>query len=330
MQASSIALIYLSMSNTSKLNQYIKEGVGVTILSVVVNILLSSAKIFLGSLIQSGALFADGLHSLVDLSTDIAVLFGFKMASKPEDENHPYGHHKFVSLSNFLIGLIIIFFSLLLVYTSYRDLFLSHPYLVSPTWLALFVALASVIFKEALYWWTRFYAKKHNSKILMANAIHHRLDSFTSILALIALSAIFFGGQEWGFLDKIVGLGMGAYIAFEGIKIIVSASRDLLDEAPDQKVINDLREHILSTPGALAYHHFRVRRIGDLFEIDFHLQVDPKITVVEGHKIASRVKQNILKYHSEAYNVLVHIEPATERHIKAEGVHDAALEEDVH
>lgn len=297
------------------------SGLFITILSMGINIALSGGKMAIGVMVRSEALFADGLHSLVDLATDIAVLFGLKMASLPEDENHPYGHHKFTSLCNFFIGFVILLFCGILIYTSFQGLLKQE--LVIPSLFAISVAFFSTLIKEYLYWHTRIIAKRNKSSVLMANAVHHRLDAFTSLIAFIALTVIYCFGEKWFFLDKIIGLLMGLFIAYEGMKIFMSGCRDLLDEAPDATIINDLREHILQTPGTIAYHHFRVRKIGDMFEVDFHLQVDPNLTVEQGHQIASDVKRNILKDHTEAYNVLIHIEPANNYHLKkAKGIFD--------
>jgi divalent metal cation (Fe/Co/Zn/Cd) transporter len=108
----------------------------------------------------------------------------------------------------------------------------------------------------------------------------------------------------------------------QGAIILIQACGDLLDTAPNKDMINDLREHVLAVPGALAYHEFRVRRVGDLYEVDLHLLVDPKLTVEAGHEIAHRVKQAILEKHPEVADLLVHIEPATPIHFKDAGVHD--------
>ena len=185
---------------------------------------------------------------------------------------------------------------------------------------AVVFALISLVFKEALFWWTRGVAKRLKSDLLMANAWHHRMDSLSSVGVAVALIGVWLGGKSWVFLDDAVTLILGGYLIFEATKIFLRACSDLLDAAPERAIIEDLREHILPTPGALAYHDFRVRRVGDLYELDLHLQVDPEITVEAGHAIARAVKRSMCEKHPEVSKVLVHVEPANKKHIMNRGL----------
>jgi cation diffusion facilitator family transporter len=128
---------------------------------------------------------------------------------------------------------------------------------------AVIVTLISLVVKEMLFWWTRSIARKLKSDLLMANAWHHRMDSLSSLGVALALVGVWIGGPSWAFLDDAVTLVLGGYIIFEATKIFLRACSDLLDAAPDRTIIEDLREHILPTPGVIAYHDFRVRRVGD-------------------------------------------------------------------
>lgn len=293
-------------------------GENITWISVFVNVFLSLLKCLLGIFAHSQALIGDGLHSLSDLITDIAALISFKISFKPGDNDHHYGHHKFSSLGALFIAAVLLIFCAALIISSTRSLFVGGGEL--PEWPALVAAGISIIIKEWLYWRTRAIAFQIKSRVLMANAWHHRTDSFSSVIVFIAITIAIIGGEPWIFIDKIVGLFLGVYLAYQAIIILKSASEDLLDKAPGQEIINDIREHILSTPGVVSYHNFRARQIGDLFEVDLHLQVDPTISVEEGHIIASKVKKNILSQHPEVLDVLVHIEPAIPLHVKEKGI----------
>jgi cation diffusion facilitator family transporter len=152
------------------------------------------------------------------------------------------------------------------------------------------------------------------------------MDSLSSVGVAVALLAVWIGGPNWAFLDNAVTLVLGCYLTFESVKIFWRACSDLLDTAPEREVIEDLREHVLPTPGALAYHDFRVRRVGDVYEIDLHLQVDPQISVEEGHQIARNVKRRLLEKHTEVSKVLVHLEPANEEHIMERGISDVEID----
>lgn len=305
------------MNSTSRLINK-SQGENITWLSIFLNIFLSLLKCLLGIFAHSQALIGDGLHSLSDLITDIAALISLKISFKPSDKNHHYGHLKFSSLGALFIAIILLIFSILLAISSIQSLFTGGGDL--PEWPTLIAAGISIIIKEWLYWRTRKVARQLKSPVLMANAWHHRTDSFSSIAVFLAIATTIAGGERWIFIDKVVGLFLGAYLAFQAILILKHACEDLLDKAPEQAVINDICEHILPTPGAVAYHNFRARRIGDLFEVDFHLQVNPSISVEEGHIIASTVKKNILSQHQEVLEVLIHIEPAIPQHIKEKGI----------
>lgn len=295
------------------------SGIKITWISIFSNILLAIAKCILGVIANSKALIADGFHSIFDISSDLIALFGLKIAVRPEDKNHLYGHHKFSSLCTLMISLSLVFFCGLLIYNSIHGWWHHEP--IVPTALSLFVTGLSVLIKEALFWRTRFIAQKIGSRLLMANAWHHRADSLSSILVFCTLAIIIFGGEKYAFLDSLMGIGLAIYLGYQAIRLGKSGIDDLLDTAPKITVINDIREHILETPGALGYHKFRVRMVGDLLEVDLHLQVDGQTTVEAGHKIASEVKQNILHQHGEVLDVLVHVEPASERHLQPRGIH---------
>tara|TARA_B110000285_G_scaffold46206_1_gene51813 strand:+ start:1376 stop:2314 length:939 start_codon:yes stop_codon:yes gene_type:complete len=301
-----------------------EDGMRITWIGLWVNLLLGLIKTLAGWSLGSKALIADGMHSLLDLLSDIAVLLGLSMARRPEDENHHFGHHKFVSLAKFFIGGILIFFSISLVVSSLLD-FRSGARVAPVAGSAACVAIVSILVKEALFWWTRAVAKRLHSDLLMANAWHHRMDSISSVGVAVALLGVWLGGADWAFLDGAVTLVLGCYLVFEAAKIFLRACSDLLDTAPEREVIEDLREHILPTPGALAYHDFRVRRVGDVYEIDLHLQVDPRITVEMGHQIAREVKLRLREQHPEVSKVLVHVEPANAEHLLKRGISDAGV-----
>jgi cation diffusion facilitator family transporter len=299
-------------------------GVRITVISLVANLLLGAAKGGAGFALGSRALVADGLHSLLDLLTDVAVLAGLLVAARPEDENHPYGHHKFASLAKLLIGGSLVLFSLVLVVSSVLDL--ERGPVALPAGQALLVALVSLAVKEALFWWTRAVGRRLKSDLILANAWHHRTDSVSSLAVAAALLGVWLGGPQWAFLDQAVTLVLGSFLIFEAVRILRRACGDLLDAAPERAIIEDLREHILPIPGTVAYHDFRARRVGDVFEVDLHLQVDPDLTVKSGHAVAKEVKAAIRRKHPEVRQVLVHIEPADAEHLGARGISDGGGE----
>lgn len=309
-----------SLENREKAFHW-QKGIVVSWASVFANIFLALAKGVIGFLANSLALMGDALHSLLDLSSDLVTIYGLKMSKKPQDIDHHYGHRKFASLSTFFIAVFLLFLCSTLLYVSLKSL-LVHEEGPLPSWGAIAITLVSILLKEILYWRTRYIARELKSKLLMANAWHHRWDSFSSVLVLIAVGCVLFGDPRYYFIDKVFGLLMGGYFGIQSLKLFRQSCDDLLDRAPELSLIHHITEHILPTPGVKGYHDFRMRHIGDMYEVDLHLQVDPSFTVEQGHAVASRVKKNILEAHSEVMDVLIHIEPAFPRHLKQKGISD--------
>lgn len=298
-----------------------KQGKKVTVWGLCINLLLGISKVSAGLLFGSKALLADGMHSLLDLISDAAVLAALYWSSRPEDDTHHYGHHKFSSFAQMFIGWLILVFAVGLVTSIFFDSSLEKES-IALNGASVIIAVISLIIKEGLFWWTRAIAIKTRSDLLMANAWHHRSDSISSLGVAATLFAVWLGGPEWRILDDITSVVLGSYLAIEAGKIICKSSADLLDTAPRKEIIDDLREHVLTINGTIAYHDFRVRKTGDYYEVNLHLQLDPNLTIHEGHKIASEVKQALCTAHPEVFSVLVHIEPATDKHLVERGISD--------
>lgn len=304
-----------------------REAYRVTWTSLGLNLFIAIIKTVTGLLTFSQALVADGVHSLVDASTDLAVLLGLRFSGKPRDEGHPYGHHRISTLVQMLISGILILFSIGIILQSVHQLRIGSP--TTPTAWALVAALFSLGCKEALFWRTRFVARRLKSQLLMANAWHHRADSLSSLLVLVALAVIVIGGPQWTFLDKVMGMALGSILLAIAFRQFVRGLNDLTDRVPERRIMDDFREHVLRVEGALAYHDFRARRTGDVFEVDLHLQVHPQTTVQEGHRIAGEVKRRIMQRHPEVFQVLIHLEPANEEGLKNVGINERLVDAEI-
>ncbi|MFN5804115.1 MAG: cation diffusion facilitator family transporter [Opitutia bacterium] len=295
------------------------EGTFTTLLSLAVNVVLAATKMAVGFAASSQALVADGVHSLVDMVTDVAAYVGLRYADLPKDEDHPYGHHRVSTLAALLISSVVLAFCAGLAWHSLNGLVAGDSAAV-PGVAAAWVAGLALVVKELFYRYARRQAERLGSRLLMANAMDHRADAVASLLALLAVVVANLL-PEWAVLDKVVGLVLAGWLGSEGLKIFLGACSDLTDRAPTETVLRDLSEHILAAPGAKGFHAFRARRLGDRFEVDFHLQVDEAATVAEGHAIAGRIKADILRSHPEVVSVLVHVEPDAPQHRKREGHH---------
>lgn len=296
-----------------------RQGTLTTGLSLGVNVVMATAKLTVGFFASSQALIADGIHSLVDIASDIAAMVGLRFSDLPKDDDHPYGHHRISTLATMFISGLVLAFCVGLAWQSLAAL-VSGAELKTPGLAAAWVAGAALIIKEGFYQYARRQAERLGSRLLMANATDHRADAVASLLALVAV-VVANVHPEWKALDKVVGLVLAGWLGSEGIKLFKGACEDLLDTAPAEHVLHDLSEHILAAPGAKGFHAFRARRLGDRFEVDFHLQVAETATVAEGHAIAGRIKADILRSHPEVVSVLVHVEPDMPEHRKQDGHH---------
>ncbi len=296
------------------LNDNLGDGIRLTRYSMAANAVLIVFKCSAGFAANSQALIADGVHSIVDMGSDIATMFGLRLAAKPRDENHPYGHHRFVTLITLGIGLSIGAFCVGLASGSLARLN-GAPVVVAAGWIPLIVALGALVVKETFYRYASAQARRLKSRLLMANAMDHRTDSVASLMALLALAAVRWGGPKWAVADAAVGLLMAGWMGAEAIRMVWHGLKDLMDTSPAEEVLHDIAEHILPVDGVRGYHAFRARRVGDMYEVDMHLQVCGDISVEEGHAIAGRVRAVILERHPEVFDALIHVEPDTPEHL---------------
>lgn len=296
-----------------------RQGTLTTGFSLAVNIVMAASKLTVGFLASSQALVADGIHSLVDIASDIAAMVGLRFSDLPKDDDHPYGHHRISTLATMFISGLVLAFCVGLAWQSLSAL-VSGAEIATPGIAAAWVAGAALVIKEGFYQYARRQAERLGSRLLMASATDHRADAVASLLALVAV-VVANVNPDWRALDKVVGLILAGWLGSEGIKLFKGACEDLLDTAPAEHVLKDLSEHILAAPGAKGFHAFRARRLGDRFEVDFHLQVAVDATVAEGHAIAGRIKADILRSHPEVVSVLVHVEPDMPEHRKQDGHH---------
>ena len=298
----------------------LRKTLQITILGALSNILLAITKTIVGFVFNSHALIADGLHSLLDLISDGAAYLGLQLGIKPTDEDHHFGHYKFSNLATLLIASVTLIFSCSLIWHSLGGIWVHKPFVAS--WSTVAIAGLSVMIKEWVYFKTRSIAKEIKSGILSANAIHHRQDSISSALVLFALIGSHFKLPFSHYFDAAAAIFIGIFLIIQSGEFIYQALHGLLDTAPTMSIINDIREHILTVPGAIAYHDFRMRPLGDFWEVDLHLQVASNLSIEEAHTIAGKVKHAVIQQHPDVLNVLVHLEPASPQFLKSSGISD--------
>lgn len=294
----------LSKMTTAQQRRY-KDVRKVTLIGSVLDFLLGVAKILVGWLANSHALIADGIHSLSDLLTDFMVLYAAKHSHKDADEDHPYGHGRIETLATVSLGVVLVIIAIGIAVSSIQRL--NDPgVLLDFSALALLVALVSVVSKEWIYHYTMAAARRLRSDMLMANAWHSRSDAFSSIVVLIGIAGAMLG---YPYLDAVAAVVVAAMIAKIGFDLIRSSTRELIDTALDPEKITIIREHIHAVNGVRSIHTLRSRKsAGDAF-VDVHIQVDPRLSVSEGHQIGDAVRQRLMKQVDEVTDVTVHIDP---------------------
>ena len=275
-----------------------------------VNALLSVLKIAAGILGCSGAMIADGIHSASDFVTDIIVIAFLGVTARKPDKHHSYGHGKFETFATFLISIALFAVAAFLFVDALKKIIssLNGAVLMRPTYLALSMAAVSVVAKEILFRYTQKIGKKIDSATVIANAWHHRSDSFSSIAAFAGIAGAMFLGDRWRILDPAVALLVSCFIVFVAVKLSVPAVSELLEASLPDSVNTKVGGIISGTPGVKSYHRYRSRKNGTFCVFDFHIQVDPDITVTAAHNISSDVEARIHQIYPLSV-INVHIEP---------------------
>ncbi|MDD3001905.1 MAG: cation diffusion facilitator family transporter, partial [Candidatus Riflebacteria bacterium] len=223
----------------------------VTLTGMLVNLFLTISKVIAGTLGNSSSVIADGIHSLSDLSTDIAVLIGVKYWNEPPDADHPYGHRRIEAMISVLIAIALSIAGFMLGYGAITK-FRSSNY-QAPESFTLIIALISILTKEWLYHWTHKWGKKIMSSAMIANAWHHRSDSLSSIPVAVAIGLAVYN-PDWAFMDPVATLAVSAFIIQTAYKISLPSLRELSDAGADQNCLETIEQIVLQVDGVKSVH----------------------------------------------------------------------------
>ncbi|MEJ2053548.1 MAG: cation diffusion facilitator family transporter [Calditrichaceae bacterium] len=295
-------------------NERLAKARRVTWIGLIWNVFLTILKFIIGIISRSNALIADAVHSLSDFASDISVLIGLKVASKPVDHDHNYGHGKFETLSAIIVGITLFAVGIGILWNSATIIYdyFHGKALTSPGASALIALVISILVKEGLYQYTAKSGKTLHSQVLIANAWHHRSDAFSSIAVLIGVSGAILLGDKWVILDPVAAgivsllilkvAGQTGYEAFNEL-MEVSLSRER------QKEILDL---VSQVPGVNIPHNLKTRQIGNTVAIDLHIKVDNDLSIVEAHDISTSVEDKLKESFGEDSFISIHVEPLME------------------
>jgi cation diffusion facilitator family transporter len=293
------------MENKAESDLILREKYRVTLIGAVINIFLTVIKIGFGILGQSSSLIADGVHSLSDLASDFLVVIAIKLGSREPDYGHPYGHRRYETMATILLGLGLIVVAVGIVWDAYQRL--ANPdQLLLPTQETFAIALISILANEWLYQYTKRIGEQTRSKLLQANAWHHRSDALSSVVVLLGIGAVFLG---FPYADALAAILVGFFIIKMGTVLVLESMHELVDSSLPEEQIRDIRKVIKLTTGVRSIHLLRTRQMGEDAYVDAHIVVDPRITVSEGHLIGDRVRDKLKQEFDNITDVLVHVDP---------------------
>lgn len=281
------------------------EAQRATWVSVVVNLVLTVAQLIVGWLAHSQSLVAHGLHSFSDLLSDFLVIYASRQSAHPADHAHPYGHARIETAATLVLGVSLVLIGGGILWES--GMRLQHiEVLPVVEFSALWVAIATVLAKEALYRYLIRVAERLRSQLLIANALHTRADAASALVVVVGIGGALLG---WTFLDLLAAALMGFMILRMGGELSWGALKELIDTGLDEARVTAIRQTLLQTPGVRGLHQLRTRRMAHQALVDTHVQVDSRISVSEGHRIAESARARVLREHPDVLDVLVHIDP---------------------
>jgi len=272
-----------------------------------INATLAAGKAVAGTLGHSYALIADAIESFSDVLSSMVVLIGLRVAMRPPDENHPYGHGKAEPLAATMVSLALFGAAVIIAVESIHEIRTPHS---TPAPFTLGVLAAVVIIKEILFRYVVKVGQSLQSTAVRTDAWHHRSDAITSGLAFVGISIALLGGKGWETADDWAALLASGIIMFNAYLLLRPAVLELTDSVPGAAIGDDVRKVALSAPGVLSLDKCFVRKMGFDYYVDLHVVVDRDMPVWRGHQIAHAVKDAVRGAHPEVADVLVHIEPA--------------------
>lgn len=280
----------------------------VTLVGVVGNILLVAFKLFAGIAGKSGAMVSDAVHSLSDIFATIVASIGVRISKKAPDNLHPYGHDRFESLASMLLGLILIATGLGIGYSGIRTILAgNYDQLTAPAGIALVAAIVSIVTKEAMFWYTGYYAKKINSSAFMADAWHHRSDALSSVGSFIGILGARLG---LAIMDPIASVIICLFILKVGFDIMKDSIANMLDTSCGEKWNAEMTEFILKQDGVDKVDLLQSRKFGNSIYLDAEIAVDGNLTLNEAHEIAEKVHDIVEETYPEIKHIMIHENPS--------------------
>jgi len=283
------------------------SGRSVTIVGALVNIFLIILKGLAGVFGHSQALIADAIHSISDLFTDVVVLLGLRYGRRGPDAEHHFGHARIETMASAIVGVALIGTAFYIGKEAALNIYRHTEY--HPKGVAVVAAAIAVALKEALYHFTVHVGRRIKSQLLVANAWHHRSDAFSSVAVLLGVTVAYFK-PAWHILDSYAALLVAFFIIKVGYEIIIKTINEFTDAAPRGEILDKIKKCAMSVEGVVDVHDLRARISGSAFQMEIHISVDGRLTVLEGHRIAKAAEKRIEEEVDDVGSVIVHVDPA--------------------
>lgn len=292
-----------------KLDQRRRAAEKVTLIGSVIDLLLGVSKIAVGSIANSAALIADGVHSLSDLATDFMVIVVLRLSHRGPDKDHPWGHGRYETVGTVALGTLLIVVGLGMVYEIGMNVFTEGPQPI-PTWPALIVAGLSIISKEWIFRYSLKIGEQLNSDLLIANAWHSRTDALSSIVVLVAVAGAMFG--LW-WLDAVAAVIVALMVGKIGWDLVAKSVSELVDTALPPERVAEYRDIVMTVDGVLSVHGFKTRTTSNQALLEMHIQVKPYVSAAEAHFIGDTAVCALQGAFEDIDHVIFHIDTFDDR-----------------
>ena len=297
----------MSKNKATAGNDFQKIANRVSVVSIIQNVLLSLFKLFAGIFANSNAMISDAIHSASDVFSTIVVIIGVRLSSRDSDKEHPYGHERMECVAAIILSIVLFITGLGIGIQALQDILNgNYETLQMPGILALIAAIVSIITKEAMYWYTRHYAKQIDSAALMADAWHHRSDAFSSIGAFIGIA-----GSRMGFpiMDAIASLVIFVFIAKAAFDIFKDAMDKMVDHSCDENTEKAIYDCVINHEDVLGIDLLQSRIFGNKIYVDLEIELDASYTLEKAHRIAEDIHEDIEKNFPKVKHVMIHANP---------------------
>lgn len=279
-----------------------------SLVGIIGNVFLSAFKFIAGIMGNSSAMVSDAVHSLSDVFATFIAFLGVRFGRREADASHPYGHERIESLAAIVLGLILLVTGIGIGWVGIEKILAgNYESLPIPGMIALVAAIVSIAVKEAMFWYTRHWARVIRSSAFEADAWHHRSDAMSSIGALIGV-----GGSMLGYpvLDPIASVVICLFILKQGISIIYDALKKMLDTSCGEQFEEEVRQLVDAESQVERIDMLRTRMFGDKVYIDMEIAIDGSMQLTDAHAIAERVHDDIEHAFPEVKHVMIHVNPA--------------------